>query len=50
MGRSVPTTPNYRPQQGPNVINNNWQSWPDNQPKPASLVTGQRAELKVNTI
>jgi hypothetical protein len=45
MGRSVPTTPNYRPQQGPNVINNNWQSWPDRQPrppKPAPLVTGQR--------
>ena len=45
MGRSVPTTPNYRPQQGPNVISNNWQSWPDRQPrppKPAPLVTGQR--------
>jgi hypothetical protein len=45
MGRSVPTTPGYSPQQDPNVINNNWQSWPGNQPKPAKpapLLTGQR--------
>jgi hypothetical protein len=45
MGRSAPTTPGYSPQQGPNVISNNWQSWPGNQPKPAKpapLLTGQR--------